>query len=51
MSGGFHARLVAATAAALVQHGVVFVASLVSLAYLGWALPRDERGERRLDSP
>lgn len=40
-----------ATAAALVHHGVVFLASLVSLAYLGWALPRDERGERRLDTP
>jgi uncharacterized membrane protein YbhN (UPF0104 family) len=40
-----------ATAAALIHHGVLFVASLVSLGYLGWALPQDDKGQRRLDAP
>lgn len=40
-----------ATAAALIHHGALFGASLVGLGYLGWALPRDESGARRLDQP
>ncbi len=37
-----------ATAAALIHHGVLFVASLGGLAYLGWSLPRDASGARKL---
>ncbi len=37
-----------ATAAALIHHGVLFVASLGGLSYLAWTLPRDETGARKL---
>jgi uncharacterized protein (TIRG00374 family) len=37
-----------AAAAAFLQHGAGFISSFAGIGYLAWALPRDDRGGRRL---